>query len=316
MAFGRVLEFLGLALTLGGPLFLLTVWRPAAAGTATVEGGAAAEARVARGAAGGCLLLALGAAADLAAVVAGTTGLPPLRALSAPALPTFLAATRYGHVWTVRALAVAALAAALLRRRRPAGAASWLPVPAASAAALATLPPTGHAAAVAGAPGWAMALDALHLLATSAWIGGLFAFATLPWPLVHTLAGPAQDRLAAELARRFSRLGTAAAAVLLVTGAWAALAHAGALARPDTPYGLALAVKHGLFAAMLAVAAGNRRAGRRGGRLAAGSDAGAAGRAGQAARRLRAGVRAEAVLGIAALTAAALLGTLPPPGLR
>lgn len=310
-----MLEFLGLALTLGGPLFLLTVWRPAAAGTETVESGAEAEARVARSAAGGCLLLALGSVADLVAVVAGATGVPPAQALSAPVLLPFLAATRYGHVWTVRALAVAALAALLLRRRRPGGAASWLPVPAAAAGALATLPPTGHAAAVAGASGWAMALDAVHLLATSAWIGGLFTFATLPWPLWDSLPAEARDRLAAELARRFSPLGAASAGMLLLTGAWTALAHVGALARPDTPYGLALAVKHALFAAMLAAAAGNRLLGlRRAGAPAA--RGGRAAAAGRAARRLRAGVRAEAVLGIAALAAAALLGTLPPPNPR
>lgn len=309
-----MLEFLGLALTLGGPIFLLIVWRPAAAGTETVASGAEAEARVARGAAGGCLLLALGSVADLVAVVAGATGVPPAQALSAPLLLPFLAGTRYGRFWIARALAVAALAALLLRRRRPGGATPWLPVPVAAAGALITLPPTGHAA-VAGASGWAMALDAVHLLATTVWIGGLFTFATLPRPLWDSLPAEARDRLAAELARRFSPLGAAAAATLLLTGIWAALAHIGALARPDTPYGLALAVKHGLFAAMLAAAAGNRLLGlrRAGAPTARGGRAAAAGRT---ARRLRAGVRAEAALGIAALAAAALLGTLPPPNPR
>lgn len=201
MALGRLLEFLGLALTLGGPLFLLAVWRPTAGGGGREAGGAAvpdlaaaAEAGVARSAAGGCLLLALGSVADLVAVVAGATGVPPGRALSASVLPPFLATTRYGHVW-------------------------------------------------------------------------------------------------------------------------AALAHAGALARPDTPYGLALAAKHALFAAMLAAAAGNRLLGlRRAGAPAA--RGGGAAAAGREARRLRAGVRAEAGLGLAALAAAALLGTLPPPGPR
>jgi len=117
---------------------------------------------------------------------------------------------------------------------------------------------TGHAGSTLGETGnLHLIVDGLHLLAASAWIGGLVSLVVLlvtaqrdqaAWaPLVHTAT------------RRFSILGIIGVATLLATGivnAWILVGSFHALA--VTEYGRLLMLKIVAFALMLAFAAINR----------------------------------------------------------
>jgi copper transport protein len=163
--------------------------------------------------------------------------------------------TQFGRVWLVRsglALAVAGIAAfALWRRTRSEHA---LAVAACGLGLAISITPalSGHAR-VAG--GLAVASDWVHVLAASAWIGGL-AF------LLASLWRAAGERwpLAARAVPRFSALAVVSVTALLVAGvvngvievrSWAALW--------ETTYGRLLLVKVALVLPVLALGAFNNR---------------------------------------------------------
>ncbi|WP_264599067.1 CopD family protein [Rhodoblastus acidophilus] len=151
----------------------------------------------------------------------------------------------------------------------------------------------GHAAT--GRAGL-IAAYCLHVLAAAAWIGGL------P-PLLFALRQGNGPPDASVTLSRFSAMAMAAVALILVTGLMGVGARVGfsaeALARSD--YGLILALKATLFAAMLALAGFNRFV------------AMPSVREGRMLARLRASVALELVLGVATIGAAAALGATPPP---
>jgi putative copper export protein len=109
---------------------------------------------------------------------------------------------------------------------------------------------TGHAATAA--PIWLMStMVAVHLACAAFWIGALY-------PLARAAAFlPAAD--AGTLMAQFSRRAVWSVALLVASGAvitWVQLGHLTALV--TTPYGGRLAVKLGLFAFLLALAAYNK----------------------------------------------------------
>jgi copper resistance protein D len=221
---------------------------------------------------------------------------------------TVLLDTDFGHVWLVRFVLLALLAAALHPPYFGAAAPTWrrgaaLVLAAAFGASLAF---AGHAAAGDGGEGAAhLTADVLHLVAAAAWVGALV-------PLAIVL-GAAKDEgnssalaIARSATRRFSTLGVASVGTVLatgivntyeLTGSWAALFGTG--------YGRLLLMKIALFLAMLAIAAVNRI--RLTPRLVAGGAA-----APHALRQLRTNALIEAVIGALILFIVAMLGTLPP----
>ena len=184
-------------------------------------------------------LLALGGAALAVTFVAGAldlwrqvgvaTGSDARESLALDRLLSVLVDTRYGTVWLARMGLLALLAALLVLpddRER-----DWLALRLqALALALASLvlgAMAGHAASAEGST-LAMALDALHVLATGVWAGGLVPLAiSLAWS--RGLPSPAAAATAAE---RFSRVGLGAVTVLGATGLYAAWQQVGRGARP------------------------------------------------------------------------------------
>jgi putative copper resistance protein D len=162
--------------------------------------------------------------------------------------------------------------------------------------------PAGHAGAQAGPEGWVhLVADAAHLLAAAAWLGGLPALAMY---LGAAERDPQrQGETAARLTARFSWLGIACVGTLIASGvinSYFLLSGPGDLL--STTYGRVLALKLGLFAAMLAIAAANRfyltpRLRDQG-----------------AARSLRRNSLIEVCLGAGVLLFVAILGTLEPGG--
>lgn len=128
-----------------------------------------------------------------------------------------------------------------------------------SVGVLATLAWMGHAAATQGSDHYVhLGADIAHLLAAGAWLGALPLLALV---LTHAAQrqSAALDRLAIRATRRFSPVGVACVAALLITGtinAWYLVATPPALL--GTSYGQLLLLKLALFALMLALAMRNR----------------------------------------------------------
>jgi putative copper resistance protein D len=159
---------------------------------------------------------------------------------------------------------------------------------------------SSHAAALTTGTGLAVAVDAVHLLGTGLWAGGLV-------PLAFLLRAASRDDgadsrpHAARAARRFSGAALVAMLVLLASGAWNAVAQVGSVAGlVGTPHGRLLLAKLTLLAVILGVATVNRT------RILPGL--GAPG----AMRRLAAFVGLEAGLALALLVLAAAM-TLTTP---
>lgn len=229
-------------------------------------------------------------------------------------LGTLLLDTRIGTAWWVQAAALAAVAAgglALGRRGPPAGPGPALALGLPPAAALVAISWAGHGSS-GGDRTANIVIDALHNLATAAWLGGLLGLAILALPAVRALAPPDRVRLGAGVVVRFSALALTAVTLLVVTGVYRALAELGSVGDvADTGYGRALLVKLGLFAVLLTGGAYNRLVAHpRLERAALGLDPDDRG----ATAALRVSVTAELVLASALMVSVAVLVSLPPPG--
>jgi len=216
-------------------------------------------------------------------------------------LAAALGATLFGHIAIARLLLAAALAAALALLRRGRLEAVWLGTSGALAAGLlSSLAATGHGAAEQGDDRVVhLSADAVHLLAAGAWLGALPA-------LAFALRKGADIGLAARVTRRFSALGIASVAALVLTGAvnaWYTVGDVPALF--GTGYGRLLCAKLALFAAMVALAAVNRL--RWTPRLSPGAEAPAV-----ALARLRRNALGETAIGIAVLGIVGALGVTVP----
>jgi copper transport protein len=247
--------FCGLALLIGGAVFLLLCWP-----------GGRVDARAKRLLWGGWA--AVSGASFLALALQGpyVRGEGLLQALTARSLGDTLA-TRFGEVLSVRLLLLGLAAmwlSALLPRVRPAFDPLPATPPAASSAAsvaigallglglLFTWPATGHQA-VGSQVALATPVAVAHLAAMCAWLGGL---AVLSSTLIT--AGRAAD-----LARAlpvFSRLAFSSVVLLIVTGAYESWRQVGTLpALTGTTYGRLLLVKLVAFVALIALGNLGRR---------------------------------------------------------
>jgi copper resistance protein D len=203
------------------------------------------------------LVVTLGAGAlDLWRQIGVATGAGLVESLEGGRVLAVLIDTRYGTVWLARTGLLVLLATwlAMADSRDESG---WLALRlqalVLASASLALGAMAGHAAAVEGSA-LAMSLDAVHLLATGVWGGGLVPLALcLRWTR-RLPSAPA----AATAAERFSRIGLAAVAALFVTGSFATWQQVGGVpALVGTTYGRCLLLKLGLFAALLLPAARN-----------------------------------------------------------
>ena len=167
---------------------------------------------------------------------------------------SLLTDTRWGSGWALRT-ALAALATAayafgprnLPRRARPA-------VPVLAVAAALSVSLTSHGAASEDVALVAGLVDALHVLATVAWGGGLVAFLVLA-------RRQRTDRRQSEVLRaaipRFAVLGGLATLTLAVTGTYAAWLHVGSLDAVASNYGRGVVVKTTLLVVLVGIAAVN-----------------------------------------------------------
>jgi putative copper resistance protein D len=207
------------------------------------------------------------------------------------AIPTVLAETDFGRVWSVRVVIALTLCAPSVARAR------W-PNLVLTGALLASLALTGHAQMHEPPILWLQAaVDAAHLLAAGAWLGALSAF------LLLLRRSPLEPETARALSD-FAAVGSIAVATLIASGvanAWFVLGGIRPLVASH--YGRLLLLKVGLFLVMVALAAANRF------RVV---PAFAAHPSADAAAGVRRCVLAEQLLGLTVLLIVSAIGTLDP----
>jgi putative copper resistance protein D len=209
-------------------------------------------------------------------------------ALRLSTLRLVLGSTFFGQVWSWHLLLNGLLLGMLLTPLRANLALRFL----LGSLLLATLAPVGHGAMLDGIEGYLLMLNQLvHLICVGAWLGGLML-------LVMILRQPAGHPVQALL-QRFSGAGYALVAGLLITGLINVRVLTGAFW--PTPllsgFALILLIKAMLVAAMLGLALFNRL------RIVDCE---------QRLATLRTSVMMEWLLGLGAVAAVSLLGTLPP----
>jgi copper resistance protein D len=222
---------------------------------------------------------------------------------------TVVTQTDFGNDWVVRLALACTLGGLFVHFLAVKGAGSralQIATAIAAAAYAGGLAGTGHAIGGQGVEGVLHpAADVLHLIAAAAWVGGLVPLALL---LAMTGADAAGLAVARTATRRFSNLGIAAVATLLLSGlvnSWYLVGTVSALTTTD--YGQLLLVKLFLFLVMVGIAAVNWS--QLTPKLVQSADMTAAQ---LARRRLRSNAAIEAALGTAIIAIVAVLGTLPP----
>lgn len=219
--------------------------------------------------------------------------------------------TRFGKVWVLR-LALLLVTGWLIRRlvRRPGAQPGWWKVVAGlTAVALAATPGLSGHGSVGRWASFALLADVLHVLAMAVWLGGL---------LVLVFAR-SDEQAYPRVAARFSAVAFSAVVVLVVTGSFQAIRQLETVsALWDSDYGRILLVKLAAFALLLGIAAWSRRLvhGRTlrvgaGDRSADGPGADDA-PAGSLAR-LQHSVRSELVVGAVVLALTSMLVNTAPP---
>lgn len=292
--------FVGLALLIGGAVFLVLIAR-----------GTSAARRVRR-------LVWIGFALTLAATIFGIMLQGPYGAGSGIgdavkwSVVSDILKTRYGHIAELRLLGLAAAVPFLayenqLResRRLPV----WWSVGAGAVGLfLASTPGLAGHAATGSWTGFGIPLDTLHVVAMCIWLGGLVA-------LVVTAVGGGFSGGLRRALIRFSAIALTCVVVLVLTGLFASWREVGFKVKgyTSTSYGNLLLVKVGIVVVLVALAAVSRAVVRR--RRAAPLDAPDSAVAAideRTVRELRRSVGGEVLLGIAVLVVTALLVNAAP----
>jgi copper transport protein len=244
---------------------------------------------------GGCLLI-LGTLFSALAQAGAAANVPLLDAIGQP-LSDLLLRGRFASIWWPRmGLEVASLLLIVF------GGLEGL----ASESALATLPAvlltsalTSHGAALpqGAAPG--IAIDWLHLLGATAWVGGLIAVLLL---LASTREAKAWQMLPRQVVERFGPFALVASIVVLLSGGLQGALEVGSLrSLMGTVYGQLVLLKTGQLLAMLSLAVFNEWRARTTAEVSVGE-----------IRGFRRGVRLELAVGVLVLAVAAMLSGTPP----
>src|SRR5262245_34050678 len=254
MAVIRAIHFAATAMTAGALMFRAAVAEPAL--RATNQPATAIDAQIRRVAWIGLAVTLASGALWLILQSASMSGETCPEALTSGAIITVLSETQFGLVSEIR-LALGVVLAVCLAHDRATWS-RWLSL-GAGLCLVAGLAWSGHAASTTGDLGSLhLTADALHLCAAAAWVGGLVPLALLLAP-GWSDRGVARAQLARDAVGRFSLLGIASVATLIVSGginAWILVGSFRALVM--TGYGWLLLAKLCVFVIMVGLAAVNR----------------------------------------------------------
>jgi len=239
VAFGvvRSLDYLSIALLLGGLAFLAVAWLPGFA--AVADGGAQWQLAAHMFAGRMRYLLIVAVAVGLVASVLGVllqgasaAGVSLWASLKSAVLQSTLE-SRFGEVWGARAIDWVALGALLwiagvLQRRIAAGreaGSTTLGVPrwlagliALGATYLAVTPALGGHASIQSPTGVFFPADVLHVLAASVWVGGIACLLLALPAATRQLERPQRSRLLLATLIRFSPVALVSVIVIAATG--------------------------------------------------------------------------------------------------
>lgn len=261
----RFLWFGGLLAVVGLVAVRRWVWTPAvrAAGLAGSPAAEGFRRRFRPALAGAWVMLVVAGLLAIVFQAATVSGLSLLQSAKPSVMHTMLS-TEFGRWWLAEmgcALGLGVAVAGLVARRPLGGVrpAAWIWVTFAFAAGVAAATAlNGHARTLGHAPVMVPALT-VHLLAAGVWVGGLGALVVLArtgWREVPERGRPALLR---GLVLRFGRLALAAVAVLFATGVVNSIGDFGAFSDLwKVEHGRVVAVKIGLLAVALVLAAGHR----------------------------------------------------------
>lgn len=257
LGFARFTEFAAIAIALGAIVFMLAVWVGLVA--SGVPGSAAADRRVTP------RIVRLVRAVAVAGIGASLLGIVAQGALASgdglaagfePSTFRATLGTRFGLIWLTASFAWVLTAAGASLLGRPGQKAALLAVPLAFVASMPAL--SGHAAA-RSAPGIAAAANVVHVVAMSAWVGGVILLLAVVGPSVRGSGadGTHVFRCAME---RFSPIALGCVVAIVATGTvQAALAVDSPERLLDTGYGTAILIKVGLLLALVGFGAAHRR---------------------------------------------------------
>ncbi len=312
----RWLMYLSSAALAGGTLFVILVWRPAYQQVKNdkTDPNRSLWKKLAS------LSIALILAANIIALLvqAGQAAGTEVAAPWSFAVNSVLFTTRYGVLWIARAALALAVAGLLPTARTPRD--RWIAF-AVSLLLLLTISLGSHAAADAD-PLLPIIADWVHLVAASAWVGGLTHFVAGMWS-ARSLDSKLRAQLTARLIPRFSAVALISVGILVLTGLYAGVLRVGSLeALNNSFYGRVLIVKLILVLPMLAIGAVNLLAITPAMKLAATQDLTGLDRSSQSRRasrdlsglvdRFRKIITSEITLGVALFLSVALLTSVPP----
>jgi copper transport protein len=292
LAFGvvRGLDYLSIALLLGGVGFLIVAWLPAFAAIGRREPAWEAAARAFERRFQRLLLAAVGLgilASALGILLQGASaaGLSLWASLNGSIVQSTLE-SRFGVVWGVRALDWLMLGALLVLAWAFPGAprasrapTSVMPAPTsvaraprwltdrrlllpfgAGAAYLAITPALAGHASVDGPTGAMVASDIVHVLAASLWVGGIACLLLVLPRATRRLEGPDRSRLLLATLVRFSPLALVAVIAIAATGVFQTYINVRSLdALLNTTYGVLILVKIALLLALISLGWINRQ---------------------------------------------------------
>lgn len=319
-AFGlaRGLQYVAIALAVGGLAFLLLAWLPALAlvggdGDGWSRAAEAFATRLRRAALLAAILGAISAAAGVVLEGAEAAGISGFSALKETIVRETLE-TKFGTIWGIAVLAWIAfglLAAILLR-------------PSASLAfgrgrALLLAAPLAYVVLVPALAGHGSTqspvllnfpVNVIHVAAMAVWLGGLATLLFVAPGGTRELEPGDRGRLLAAALSRFSQVALVAVGAILLTGLIQAYVYVRRLdALIETGYGRAVLIKFVLLMVLIGIGAYNRRRSvPRLNKIAAGGES-----PGRAGLLLRRALRAEVALLAVVIGVTAALASYAPP---
>ncbi|HEX5308446.1 MAG TPA: CopD family protein [Solirubrobacteraceae bacterium] len=262
----RSLDYLTIALMIGGLVFTLAVWAPALATLAAPEQRWSEAARAFAGRMWRVLALAvvLGVIVSVLGVLlqgASAAGVSLWSSLKSSIVQSTLE-SRFGRVWAVRAIDWLLLGLVLLLARpwarwpRPATVALL----ALGCAYLAFTPALAGHASVESPTGAFFPADGLHVLAASVWVGGIACLLIALPAATGQLQPRERSRLLLATLARFSPFALAAVIAISLTGVIQAYIDVRSLhALVSTTYGELVLAKSALLACLVGLGWVNRR---------------------------------------------------------
>lgn len=255
----RFVHLAGAVLLFGSFAFAVLIASPAFRSAEDFDSGYRSFARSQLIVARWCLLVTLLSAVAALWIQSVTVSEAPNDTVDVVALVSLITATQYGHVWLVRMAIALLLAALIFWRSRAQERSATIDATGAllSAVLLTAISFAGHASAADGSAFFLQAFaDALHLLATGLWLGGLMPLFLLLHLYRDSVDAP---RVMPIAAHRFSNLALGSVSLLIASGFYNAWNLVGGFAPLfGTAYGKWLFLKLALFLPLLFLGAINR----------------------------------------------------------